>query len=89
MNPAGHFYCQTLSYSKINSLPATAVCLSICEISLDPDQTQQDVGPDLDLNCLAFDGIHERYFWKCIKKKMEKNSANSKFLFEITQHAKS
>ena len=30
--------------------------------SLDPDQAQQNVGPDLDPNCLRSDGIPERVF---------------------------
>ena len=29
---------------------------------LDPDQAQQNVGPDLGPNCLTFDGIPERAF---------------------------
>ena len=50
--------------SNFNSFPASG---DFCRLlitfanTLDPDQ---NVGPDLDPNCLDSDGIPERYFWK-------------------------
>ena len=44
------------SCSEFNSLPASGnLCylLIIFAISLDPDQARQNVGPDLDPNCLT------------------------------------
>ena len=44
------------SYSVLNSLPASG---NFCNLlitfanSLDPDQARQNVGPDLDPNCLT------------------------------------
>ena len=53
----------------LNSFPASG---DFCRLqitfanSLDPDQAQQNVGPDLDPNCLTL----WRYFWKFFFKKL-------------------
>ena len=45
----------------LSSLVATfVICLAN---SLNPDQAQHFVGPDLDPNCLYSDGIPERFFF--------------------------
>ena len=37
----------------LNSLPASIVCEKPLQNSLEPDQAQQNVGPDLDQSCLT------------------------------------
>ena len=45
-------------------IDSTRRLLIIFGNSLDPDQARQDVGPDLDLNCLDTDCTPERTFRK-------------------------
>ena len=55
--------------------------------SLDPDQDRQNVGPDLDPNCLTL----WWYSWKNFRKKLilERNPQRMRKSWKITQHAKS
>ena len=52
--------------------------------SLDPDQARQNVGPDLDPNCLKFDSIFSK---KNFSKKvdLENKSADDKNIRKSTQ----
>ena len=54
--------------------------------SLDPDQARQNVGPDLDPNCLILRWYSLKDFFK---KLILKKSADDKNAFKITQHANS
>ena len=57
---------------KFNSFPASGYFCHLITLanSLNPDQAQQNVRPDLDPNCLTLDGIPERFFLeKLIEKK--------------------
>ena len=53
---------------------------------MDPDQAQQNVGPDLDPNFWHSDGIPKIFEKFNLKKK---KSADNKKACKITQHAKS
>ena len=56
-----------LQYTSLNSLPASDNCcllLIILTNSLNPDQAQQIVGPDLDPNCLTLWLFHLKNFLK-------------------------
>ena len=54
---------------------------NFCKQNLDPDEAQQNVGPDLDPNCLTLKGLF------CNNLKIKK-SADDKRACKITQHAK-
>ena len=41
-----------IRYNHINSLPTRSSADNLCK-QLDPDQAEQNVGPDLDPNCLT------------------------------------
>ena len=60
--------------------------------SLDPDQAQQNIGPDLDPNSLTLWWYSWETFLNKVnlkkKKKKKKNSTNDKKACKITQHAK-
>ena len=65
--------------SCVNTLPASGdLCrpLKIFANGLDPDQNRQNVGPDLDPNCLHSDSVPERIFRK--KVNFEKNQQTLK-----------
>ena len=53
--------------------------------SFNPDQDQQNVGPDLDPNCLALWSVPERIFWKV---NFEKSQPRTIKTWRITQNAK-
>ena len=55
--------------------------------SLDPDQAQQNVGPDLDPNC--FDTLMVFLKGFCEKVNFKTKSTDDKESCKITQHAKS
>ena len=60
--------------------------------SLDPDQARQNVGPDLDPNCLTLMVFLKDCFLKkkkLKKKKKKKKKQTTKKACKITQHAKS
>ena len=50
--------------------------------SLDPDQDQHSVGPDLDPNCVFLKDFWKKWFWK-------KSADDNKSTKKITEHAKS
>ena len=59
--------------------------------SLDPDQARQNVGPDLDPNCLTLWWYSWKFFLKKIKLKKKNNKkkyTDDKKACKITQHAK-
>ena len=72
-----------------NSFPASGgfcrLLITFANI-LDPDQARQNVGPDLDPNCLTL----RCYSWKMFLKKVnfKKKSADDIKACKITQHAK-
>ena len=54
--------------------------------SLDPDQARQNVGPDLDPNCLTLMLFLQDFFWEKSKKK---NQQVTNYHEKITQYAES
>ena len=59
---SGDFYCRLITFAN----------------SLDPDQAQQNVGPDLDPDYLTLDVIPKRFFWKVnFQKKKKKKKSKS------------
>ena len=70
LNAARHFklFCASSKYCLL---------LLIFANSFDHDQARQNVGPDLDPNCLTPDSVPERIFWK--KLIFEKSQQATKF----------
>ena len=56
---------------------------------MDPDQARQNVGPDLDPNCLTLWWYSLNTFWKKSLKKNNNKKTDDIKACKITQHAKS
>ena len=73
-SPAYEFATYDICVSLFNSFPASGdFCrlLIIFANSFDPDQDRQDVGPDLDPNCLTLTVFLKDFFLKIILKKSQ------------------
>ena len=80
-------FCDPLTFPK--TMPTLFLCLLVLSADnlwkqLDPDQTWQNAGPDLDLNCLTL----WWYSWKNSSKKLIVKKINrQQKAWKITQHA--
>ena len=67
-----HMLCIPHSYMYSPSTLCLHRLLVTFANSLDPDQAQQNVGPDLDLNCLTLMVFLKDFFEKMILKKVSR-----------------
>ena len=76
INTVFNFFC-TMYLLTLCQLVSSAVTFAN---SLDPDQARQNVGPDLDPNCLTLDGIPEFFFKKVdfLKKNQQTTKKSAK-----------